>query len=66
MPAAERGTAFGRTARSDLNWIFTAQTERMVEKDKHGSHTGPILADRQDTIPEYIGGEYGNDPRTPG
>jgi transposase len=33
MPAAERGTAFGRTARSDLNWIFTVQTERVVEKD---------------------------------
>src|SRR5271156_515641 len=33
MPAAERGTAFRRTGRSDLNWIFTVQTERVVEKD---------------------------------
>src|SRR3954464_15041572 len=27
-PAAEKGTAFRRTARADLNWIFTVQTER--------------------------------------
>ena len=33
MPAAEKGTAFRRTSRSDLNWIFTVQTERVVEKD---------------------------------
>jgi transposase len=33
MPAAERGTAFRRTGRSDLNWIFTVQTERVVGQD---------------------------------
>src|ERR1700722_12584514 len=33
MPAAEKGTAFRRTGRSDLNWIFMVQTERVVEKD---------------------------------
>ena len=32
-PAAEKGTAFRRTGRSDLNWIFSVQTERVVEKD---------------------------------
>jgi len=32
-PAAEKGTAFRRTGRSDLNWIFTVQTERVVAKD---------------------------------
>ncbi len=32
-PAAETGTAFRRTARRDLNWIFSVQTERVVEKD---------------------------------
>src|SRR5258705_1074750 len=32
-PAAEKGTAFRRTSRSDLNWIFTVQTERVVAKD---------------------------------
>ncbi len=32
--AAERkGTAFRRSSRSDLNWIFTVQTERVVAKD---------------------------------
>ena len=33
VPAGEKGTAFRRTGRSDLNWIFSIQTERMVEKD---------------------------------
>jgi transposase len=33
VAAAEKGTAFRRTSRSDLNWIFTVQTERMVAKD---------------------------------
>lgn len=31
--AAEKGTAFRRTARADLDWIFTVQTERVVGKD---------------------------------
>jgi hypothetical protein len=29
----EKGTAFRRTSRSDLDWIFTVQTERVVAKD---------------------------------
>src|SRR5580700_8108918 len=33
VPAKEKGTAFRRTSRSDLNWIFTVQTERVVAKD---------------------------------
>ena len=33
VPAAEKGTAFRRTARRDLDWIFSVQTERVVEKD---------------------------------
>ena len=33
VAAAEKGTAFRRTTRSDLNWIFTVQTERVVAKD---------------------------------
>jgi len=31
--ASQKGTAFRRTSRSDLNWIFTTQTERRVAKD---------------------------------
>jgi len=31
--AREKGTAFGKTTRADLNWIFTVQTERVVAKD---------------------------------
>jgi transposase len=33
VPAAEKGTAFRRSSRTDLNWIFTVQTERVVDKD---------------------------------
>jgi transposase len=33
VPAAEKGTAFRRTGRRDLNWIFTVQTERVVDND---------------------------------
>jgi hypothetical protein len=33
LAAEEKGTAFRRTGRSDLNWIFTVQTERVVAKD---------------------------------
>jgi transposase len=33
MQASLRGTAFRRCGRSDLDWIFTIQTERVVEKD---------------------------------
>jgi len=33
VAAREKGTAFRKTARSDLNWIFTVQTERVVSQD---------------------------------
>jgi transposase len=33
VAAAEKGTAFRRTTRTDLDWIFTVQSERVVGKD---------------------------------
>ena len=30
---AEKGTAFRKTSRADLDWVFTIQTERVVDKD---------------------------------
>ena len=33
VAAGEKGTAFRRTSRTDLNWVFTVQTERVVNKD---------------------------------
>ncbi len=33
VAAAEKGTAFRRPTRTDLEWIFTIQTERSVAKD---------------------------------
>jgi transposase InsO family protein len=32
-PAAEKGTAFRKCARKDLNWVFSVQTERTVALD---------------------------------
>ena len=33
VAAMQKGTAFRRATRSDLDWVFTIQTERVVEKD---------------------------------
>ena len=33
VPAQEKATAFRRTTRADLNWVFSVQTERVVAKD---------------------------------
>ncbi len=33
VAAKEAGTAFRKTTRSDLNWVFTVQTERVVDRD---------------------------------
>ena len=33
VAAKEKGTAFRKTSRTDLNWIFTVQTERVVSQD---------------------------------
>jgi transposase len=33
VAAKEKGTAFRKTSRMDLSWVFTIQTERVVNKD---------------------------------
>jgi len=33
VEAKEKGTAFRKTTRTDLNWVFTVQTERVVDRD---------------------------------
>lgn len=33
VEAKQKGTAFRKTSRADLNWIFTVQTERVVDND---------------------------------
>jgi transposase len=33
VAAAQKGTAFRRCSRTDLDWVFTVQTERVVAKD---------------------------------
>ena len=66
VAAAEKGTAFRRTSRSDLNWIFTVQTERVVDKDNTVA-----IGDRRWQIDKTrfrntLGGKHGDDPRTSG
>ena len=66
VPAAEKGTAFRRTGRSDLNWIFSVQTERVVGKDNTVAIRERTVANRQESIPSQLGGNDGHDPRTSG
>ena len=67
VTATEKGTAFRRTSRSDLDWIFTVQTERVVAKDNtvaiaerswqlEKSHFRSSLAGCTVTIHEHLNG----------
>jgi len=67
VAAQEKGTAFRRSSRSDLDWIFTIQTERVVAKDNTvaiGERRWQIektrfrhtLADMTATIHEHLDG----------
>lgn len=67
VTAAEKGTAFRRTSRTDLDWIFTVQTERVVAKDNtvaiadrdwqlDKSHFRSSLAGCTVTIHEHLDG----------
>ena len=67
VTAKEKGTAFRKTPRSDLGWIFTVQTGRIVEKDNTvaiGERSWPIgkcrfrntLAGCTVTIHEHLDG----------
>jgi len=67
VAAAEKGTAFRRTSRSDLDWIFTVQTERVVAQDNtvaitdrnwqlDKSHFRSSLAGCTITIHEHLDG----------
>jgi transposase len=68
VKAAERGTAFRRATRTDLEWVFTIQTERVVAKDNTvaiGSRSWQIektrfrhtLAGGTVTIHEHLNGD---------
>ena len=68
IAAEQKGTAFRRTGRSDLDWIFTVQTERVVAKDNTvaiGDRSWQIgktrfrhtLAGSTVTIHEHLNGE---------
>jgi hypothetical protein len=59
---ADKGTAFRRTARADLDWIFTVQTERVVAKDNTATVGDRILAIGEESVPELVGRLYGHGP----
>ncbi len=66
VAAEEKGTAFRRTSRTDLNWIFTVQTERVVAKDNTVA-----IADRswqidQTRFRNTLAGRHGDHTRAPG
>jgi transposase len=67
VKAAETGTAFRRTSRTDLDWVFTVQTERVVAKDNtvaigdrnwqlDKSHFRSTLAGCTVTVHEHLDG----------
>jgi len=67
VPAEQKSSAFRRCGRSDLDWIFTVQTERIVAKDNtvaigdrlwqiEKSHFRSTLADCTVTIHEHLDG----------
>jgi hypothetical protein len=68
IEAERKGTAFRHTSRTDLNWIFTVQTERIVAKDNTvaiadrrwqlgKTRFRPTLAGTTVTIHEHLNGE---------
>ena len=65
VPAAEKGTAFRRCTRSDLDWIFTIQTERSVAKDNTFS-LQRHLATRPNPLASHAGRMHGDYSRTSG
>lgn len=65
VPSEEKGTAFRRTSRTDLNWVFTVQTERIVAKDNTvaiGARSWQIDKTR---FRHTLAGCHGHDTRTP-
>ena len=66
VAAAEKGTAFRRNSRTDLDWVFTVQTERVVAKDNTiaiGDRNWQLEKSR---FRNLAGRMYGDNPRTPG
>ena len=66
VAAAEKGTAFRRTSRADLDWIFSVQTERVVAQDNTIRDCGSPLADRKEQVPQFASRLHRDDPRAPG
>ena len=60
VPAREKGTAFRRTARTDLNWIFTVQTERVVAKDNTVTIARSQLAVGEEPLSQFAGRLHGD------
>ena len=61
VAAEEKGTAFRRTSRTDLDWIFTIQTERVVEKDNTVAIAERSWQIGKTRFRQYAGGDHGHD-----
>jgi hypothetical protein len=61
LPAAEKGTAFHKSGRQDLEQVFSIQTERTVSKLQHRCDWRSPLAAGQNFVPENTGRLYGHD-----
>jgi hypothetical protein len=66
VKAAEKGTAFRRCGRSDLQWIFSIQTERVVDKDNTRGDQRPLVADRQVPLASHASGSDRHHPPASG
>src|SRR5437763_3197837 len=59
-PAAEKGTAFRKCGRKDLDWVFSIQTERTVAQDNTIRSAEPLSAIGQNALSQHLGWLYRN------
>ena len=63
VAAKEKGTAFRQTARKDLNWIFTVQSERVVAKDNTVRMGERVWQIGKTYLSKHVGRLHGDDLR---
>ena len=62
VAAEQKGSAFRRTGRSDLDWVFTVQTEGIVAKDNTVAIGDRVWQIEKSRCSEYPRGLYCNRP----
>ena len=64
--AAEKGTAFRKCGRKDLDWVFSIQTDRTVAQDNTVTLRNTYLQLDKTRFPEHLGWLHCHDLRAPG